>query len=67
MYRLEEENFKLIHTAGDPDDWGELLPYGKIQEMQLAFAMISHPRLGRSALGKILGTDTIKLIIDAIL
>jgi hypothetical protein len=60
MYDLECQNFRFILNN---EDGGDYLPVGQVQDMNLAFAMLSHPRLGCAATGRILGYDTIKLVL----
>lgn len=60
MYDFECQNFRFIL---DDNDGGDYLPVGQVQAMNLAFTMLAHPRLGRAAAGRILGYDTIKLVL----
>ena len=60
MYDFECQNFRFIL---DDNDGGDYLTVAQVQAMNLAFAMLGHPRLGRAAAGRILGYDTIKLVL----
>jgi hypothetical protein len=60
MYDFECQNFRFIL---DDNDGGDYLTVAQVQAMNLAFAMLSHPRLGCAAAGRILGYDTIKLVL----
>jgi hypothetical protein len=60
MQEFERQNFRFIL---DDNDGGDYLTVGQVQAMNLAFAMLSHPRLGCAAVGRILGYDTIKLVL----
>ena len=63
MSDFEHKNFRYILDDNNIVDGGHYLTVGQVQGIELAFAMISHPRLGRAASGRILGYDTIKLIL----
>lgn len=63
MSDFEEKNFKFILDDNNEIDGGYYLTVGQVQCMKLAFAMLSHPRLGGAAAGRILGYDTIKLVL----
>jgi hypothetical protein len=63
MYDFDCRNFRFILDDNYEDEWGYYLTVGQVQGMELAFAMISHPRLGCAAAGRILGYDTIKLVL----
>ncbi len=59
-----QHNFMWIWHYHDNAPWeGEYVPIAQVQAVKLAFAMLSHPRLGCTATGKILGYDTIKLVL----
>ena len=60
MYEFEDRNFRLIY---DDNDECCYLTVAQVQAMNLAFAMLDHPRLGCAAAGRILGYDTIKLVL----
>ena len=62
MYDFEFQNFRFVFDDNN-ESGGEFLPVGQVQAMNLAFAMLAHPRLGRAAAGRILGYDTIKLVL----
>ena len=67
MYEFEHTNFKYVMLSGDSDEddtYARELPVTQIQDMRLAFAMLTHARLGEAALGNILGNDTVKLILS---
>ena len=57
------QNFRFILDDNNDVDGGDYLPVAQAQAMNLAFAMLSHPRLGCAAAGRILGCDTIKLVL----
>ena len=61
MSDFEQHNFRFVL---DDEDGGDFLTVAQVQGMKLAFAMVSHPRLGCAAAGKILGYDTIKLVLS---
>lgn len=63
MSDFEEKNFRFICDDNDESEGGYYLTVGQVQGMKLAFAMLSHPRLGGAAAGRILGYDTIKLVL----
>jgi hypothetical protein len=62
MSEFECQNFRFIRNDNN-EDGGEYLTVGQVQAMNLAFTMLSHPRLGCAAAGRILGYDTIKLVL----
>ena len=62
MYYFECQNLRFILDDND-ESGGYFLPVVQVQAMNLAFAMLSHPRLGCAAAGRILGYDTIKLVL----
>ena len=62
MYDFDCQNFRFILDDND-ESGGDFLPVGQVQAMNLAFAMLGHPRLGCAAAGRILGYDTIKLVL----
>ena len=63
MYEFECQNFRFIRDDNN-EDGGDFLTVGQVQAMTLAFAMLSHPRLGCAAAGKTLGYDIIKLVLS---
>lgn len=63
MSDFECKNFRFILDDNNKVDGGCYLPVGQVQGMELAFAMLSHPRLGCAASGRILSYDIIKLVL----
>ncbi len=71
LYDFECQNLRFIRgdqnlrfIRGDKnEDPGYFLPVGQVQAMNLAFAMLGHPRLGCAAAGSIVGNDSIKLVL----
>jgi hypothetical protein len=63
MTLFMERNFQDVWASNEMMEvvW---LPIAKVQEMKLAFAMLGHPRLGRSAVCGALSCDVIKLILS---
>jgi hypothetical protein len=62
MDDFRRRNLRFILDDND-EEGGEFLTVGQVQDMNLAFAMLGHPRLGCAAAGSILGYDTIKLVL----
>jgi hypothetical protein len=60
MHDFRRQNLRFIL---DDNDSGDFLTVGQVQAMNLAFAMLGHPRLGCAAAGRVLGYDTIKLVL----
>jgi len=58
---LMASNFRQV--CGD----GDKIPIAQWREMQLAFCMINHGRLGSNASGRVLGCDVIKLILTQVM
>jgi hypothetical protein len=63
MHEFECQNFKFILDDNNEVDGGDYLTVGQVQNMNLSFAMLSHPRLGCATAGRILGYDTVKLVL----
>jgi len=58
---LMARNFRQVSGGG------EWIPIAQWREMQLAFCMINHGRLGSGASGSVLGCDVIKLILTQVI
>lgn len=60
-------NFVYVSYSDKDDDSdyenSDFIPVAQMQEIQVAFAMIAHSRLGQDAAGHILGPDTIREIL----
>ncbi len=64
MSEFKYRNFMCVWQIDDNDFWNiSRVPIAQVQAMQLAFAMIAHPRLGCAGGGRKLGGDVIKLIL----
>lgn len=66
MSDFSDRNFVFVvygEVFADDDDC-DWIPIAKTQEMMVAFAMLTHSRLGQDAPGHIIGSDTIKMILD---
>ncbi len=66
MCLFEERNFQNIWRCEDEEDYDKI-PIAQWREMQLAFCMINHGRLGSNASGRVLGCDVIKLILTQVM
>ena len=60
---MDDFRRRNLRFIPDDNDGGEYLTVGQVQAINLAFAMLSHHRLGCAAVGRILGYDTIKLVL----
>lgn len=63
MSEFFDRNFVFIVYGEDWWDDSDWIPIKQLQEMQVAFAMLTHARLGHNALGHMLGLDVIKTIL----
>ena len=66
MSLFEERNFQNVWRHEDEEDYDEI-PIAQWREMQLAFCMINHGRLGSGASGSVLGCDVLKLILKQVI
>jgi hypothetical protein len=65
MYNFEHRNFQASWPLDDQEEI-EYVPIAQARNVQLAFAMITHPRLGSTAAGKVLSYDSVKHILSAL-